>query len=109
MNLNSAQMKQAMKRMGISQDEIEVSKVIIVLEDKELVFDHPSVSRVKMGGQETFQIAGEYSEQISDQTPEISDDDIQTVMQQTGKSESEALAALQEAKGDLAQAILKLS
>ena len=109
MNMNSAQMKQAMKKMGVSQDELDAQKVVIVLADKELVFEKPSVSKVKMMGQETFQIAGPYHEQSKDAALDISDADIETVMQQTHCTKEQALAALTDAKGDLAEAILNIS
>jgi len=109
MNVNSAQMKQAMKRMGVTQDDLDAQKVIIVLADKELVFENPSVSKVKMMGQETFQVAGSYREQSRNAIPDINDADIETVMQQASCTKEQALVAIKAAKGDLAEAILKLS
>ena len=109
MNVNSSQMKQAMKKMGMSQEELDAEKVIIVTADKEIVFERPSVSRVKLMGQETFQVAGEYSERAKDTLPEITAADIETVMQQTGKDREEAISAIHESNGDLAEAIMKLS
>lgn len=101
-------MQQAMKRMGIQQVDIPAVKVIIQTEDKELVFSHPTVAKVNMMGQETYQIVGEAEERSLSFTPEISEDDIKTVMEQTGVSKEEAQKAIEEAKGDLAEAILKL-
>ncbi|MBS3126010.1 nascent polypeptide-associated complex protein [Candidatus Woesearchaeota archaeon] len=106
--LNPRKMAQAMKRMGIQQTEIEAKEVIIKLEDKELVFQNPQVSRVNMMGQETFQIIGNPEERSLSTAPEISEDDIKTVMDQTQCSEEEAKTAIEEAEGDLAQAILNL-
>lgn len=48
-------------------------------------------------------------EQLAEVAVEISDDDVAMVASQTGKSPKEARAALEEAKGDLAEAILKLT
>lgn len=95
-----------MRQMGIQQSEIKASEVIIKTADKEIVIKNPEVIRVKMGGQETFQIGGQITERALE--TEISLDDIKTVMEQAGVSEIEAKAALQKTKGDLAEAILML-
>ncbi len=101
-------MQQAMKKMGIQQVDVPAIKVIIQTADKEYVFDHPSVAKVNMMGQETYQIVGEAEERSLSSTPEISEDDIKTVMEQTGVGKEEAQKAIEEAKGDLAEAILSL-
>ena len=96
-----------MKQMGIAQEEIDASKVIIEKTDNtKIIIESPSVTKVKMQGQETFQIAGEIREETS--APEISEDDIKTIIEKTGKSKQEAKQAL-EKTGDLAEAILELS
>lgn len=122
-------MKQAMKKMGIKEEALEVSQVIMKLGDgKELVFESPQVSKVNMMGQETYQIVGEPVEREAgedessnaddsegsdssaeeDTTPEINDEDISTVAEQTGCSKEKAKEVLEECKGDLAEAILKI-
>lgn len=108
MNLNPRQMKQAMKKMGISQDEIQAEKVIIRLSDRDLVINNPEVSKVNMMGQETFQIIGEVQEELHDVTPSIDDEDIETVISQTSVTREQAIEAINDAEGDLAQAILSL-
>lgn len=107
--MNSKQMKQAMKKMGIAQQELEAKEVIIRFEDKEIIFTNPNVSKVNMMGQETYQIIGDSIERSLDTTPEISEEDIKTVMEQTGASEEQVLEVLKENNGDLADAILTLS
>ncbi len=122
--INPRMMKQAMKKMGIKEEALEVSKVIMKLGDgKELVFENPQVSKVDMMGQETYQVVGEPEEREAgeesnetesaeegseDTTPEINDDDINTVVDQTGCSKEKAKEVLEETKGDLAEAIIKL-
>ena len=101
-------MKQAMKRMGIQQQEIDAEEVIIRLEDREIVISNPQVSKVNMMGQETYQVVGEESERNLKSEPDISDEDVKTVMDQTGASEEEARKTLEQTKGDLAEAIMKL-
>lgn len=106
--VNPRQMQQMMKKMGIQQAEIPATKVIIQTPDKELIINQPSVTKVNMMGQETFQITGEVEEHELSTASEISEEDIKTVMEQTGKSREEAFAALEKSKGDLAEAIMKL-
>lgn len=102
-------MKQAMRKMGMEQEELEATEVIIRTAEKEIVFSQPSVSKVKMMGQESWQISGEYEERSRDSKVEISEDDIQTVVAQTGKHSEEARKAIEKHNGDLAAAILELS
>ena len=106
--INSRQAKSMMKRMGIQQQEIEAEEVIIRLADREIVISNPSVSKVKMMGQETYQIAGEETERSLNSTPDINEDDVKTVMEQAGVSEEVARKAIEEANGDLAEAIMNL-
>lgn len=102
--INPKQMQAVMKQMGMSQQEIPSSKVIIEKEDgNRIVINNPSVTKIKMQGQESFQVTGDVSEESG-----FSEGDIKVVMEKTNCSESEARNALEET-GDLAEAILKLS
>ena len=95
-----------MKQMGISQEEIDASRVIIEKQDNtKIIINSPSVTKINMQGQETFQIAGEITEESADK---FSQEDIETIMEKTGCTEMQAIEALEET-GDLAGAILKLS
>jgi len=107
--MNPRMMKQAMKRMGIKQEEIDdAEQVIIKCSGREIVIDSPGVSKVNMMGQDTFQVVGEISERELTTTPDISEEDVKTVMEQTKVSEEKARAAIEEADGDLAKAIMNL-
>ena len=107
--MNPRKMQQMMKRMGIQQVEIPATEVIIRSEDKEIVITDPSVSKVNMMGQETFQIAGgDVHERELSTEPEINEDDVKAVMEQAGVDEETAKKALEDAKGDLAAAIMGL-
>ena len=106
--MNPRQMRMAMKKLGIQQQEIDAKEVIIRLEDKEIVISNPSVTKVNMMGQDTYQVVGEESERSLSSEPEISEDDIATVAEQTGVSKEEAEQSIKDSKGDLAEAILKL-
>ena len=106
--MNSRAMAKAMKRMGIQQVELDAKEVIIRLEDKELVFANPQVAKVNMMGQETFQITGTPEERALSTEPEISEEDIQTVVDQTGVDKEKALETIKKHKGDIAAAIIEL-
>lgn len=105
-NINPKKMQAVMKQMGMVQEDIPASKVIIEkTDDNKIIIDNPSVIKIKMQGQETFQISGEIQEESS--APSISEDDIKTVMGKTNCTKEQAKEAL-ESTGDLAEAILKL-
>ena len=106
--MNPRKMQQMMKKMGIQQVDIPATEVIIKSEGKEIVITNPSVAKVNMMGQETFQISGEVNEREESSEPEISEDDVKTVVDQTGAPEEKAKQALEESGGDIAAAILAL-
>lgn len=106
--MNSRQMKQAMKKMGMQQEDLDAEEVIIRLADKDIVITNPDVAKVNMMGQETYQIVGEAQFVERDTTPKISEEDVQTVMEQANVEKQIALQAIHDAGGDLAQAILTL-
>jgi nascent polypeptide-associated complex subunit alpha len=106
--INPRQMNQMMKRLGINVKEIEnVEKVIIQTGDKEYVFENVEVTIMDAQGQKTYQITG--NPKIIDRKEEIKEEDIKLVIEQTGKSEEEAIKALEETNGDIAEAIMKLT
>ena len=105
-NIDPKKMQAVMKQMGLSQEEIDASRVMIEKNDGgKLVIENPSVMKIKMQGQESLQITGDIEEISGDK---FSEEDVRTVMEKTGCSEKEAEEALAET-GDLAEAILKLS
>lgn len=103
--LNPKDIEKAMKKLGIKQEQIEATEVIIKTTGKDLVIRNPQVSKVNMMGQDTLQIVGK----IEEVEVAISKEDILTVMQQAGVSEKEAKQALERNKGDIAKTILELS
>ena len=104
-NMNPRQMQKMMSRMGMQQQEVDASEVIIRTPEKELVFVKPQVSKINVMGQETWQIIGKAQER---ERETFSADDVRTVMEQAGTSEEKAREALKESSGDLAEAILRL-
>lgn len=105
--IDPKKMNALMKQMGISQDDIEANRVIIETSDKNIIINNPSVVKIKMQGQTSFQISGEVSEESAEQ--ETSEEDIKTIMEKTNCSEQEAKKALEISNGDLTEAILSLS
>jgi nascent polypeptide-associated complex subunit alpha len=106
--MNPRQMNQMMKRFGINVKEIEnVQKVIIQTDTKDYIFDDADVTMMDAQGQKTFQIIGK--PRIIERKESIPKEDIDLVAQQTGKSVEEAKKALEETKGDIAEAIIKLT
>ncbi len=117
--MSPKKMKGMLKNMGIDIDELEnVSEVIIRMPDKEIVITNPSVAIMDSHGTRSYQISGEATEratfsgaqEAAEEPPvEIPESDVQLVAAQTGANLPEAKAALEEAKGDLAAAIMKLA
>lgn len=111
--VNPRQMKQAMKRMGISQEEMKgVEEVVIRTADKEYVIKDAAVTCITMQGQKSYQVAGETEvrdrQAPKEEAPGIPEEDIQLVMSQTGASQEKAVQALLECDGQPAEAILKI-
>jgi nascent polypeptide-associated complex subunit alpha len=103
--LDPKKMQTMMKQMGISQEEIDASKVIIECSDKNIVINNPSVIKIKMQGQESFQITGDVSKEIKEENTE---EDIKIIMEKTGVSEDIARSALEKAEGNLTEALIEL-
>lgn len=98
-------MQGMMKKMGISQTSLNVNRVIFEMDDGNLVIDDPSVLKIKMQGQETYQVSGEAKEMEEEI---FSEEDIQMVVSQTEKTEDEVKEALEKTEGDIAEAIIAL-
>lgn len=95
-----------MKKMGISQTELPAKEVIIRMDEGEIVILNPTVSKVNLMGQETFQITGDIHERTA--AAAITDEDVKTVMEQAKTTAEKARQALEDNKGDIAAAILAL-
>jgi len=115
--MNSRQQKRMMQRMGMNMDSVaDVQQVIIRTSGKDIVIDEPEVAILEVQGQKMYQvIGGQVSEQAPSQRqgataaqPTFSEEDVQLVADQTGKSLEKAKEALEDCGGDLAKAILLL-
>lgn len=110
MGLSPKKLNQMMKQMGISVEEMDdVEEVVIKTADAELVFAEPEVSITDAQGSKMYQITGTPVERPKAESElEVSQEDVEIVMEKAGCSETEAKAVLTETKGDLAEAISKL-
>lgn len=105
--INPKQMQAMMRQMGIDQQEIDADEVTIKKSDgSKIVIENPSIQKITMKGQSSFQISGEIKEEPAEA---FSQADIDLVAEKSGKSKDEAKKALEENQGDIAQAILNLS
>jgi nascent polypeptide-associated complex subunit alpha len=109
MKMDNRNARRMMDRLGIDMKELEgVEEVIIRTSDRELHIKNASVSEVNAQGNRMFQVAGDV-EEVEVEKEEFSDEDVMLVQQQAGVSKERAVAALQEADGEVARAILKLT
>ncbi len=107
MGMNPRQMKKLMRQMGIKMEEIEgVTEVVIKMEGKEVVLKNPVVTAITAQGEKSYQIVGE--EEVRE-VLNIPEEDIQLVMEQAGVDRETARKALEETKGDIAEAIIRLT
>ncbi|MFH1425088.1 MAG: nascent polypeptide-associated complex protein [archaeon] len=109
-NLNPKQMQKMMKQLGMSTEQIDAEEVVIFLKNgSEMRISNPQVSRMKVQGQESFQISGDVQENAGSVSLDVSEDDVEMVVSQAGVSEEDAQKALEESGGDIAKAILSLT
>ncbi|NJD98470.1 nascent polypeptide-associated complex protein [Thermococcus sp. LS1] len=108
MGMNPRQMKKLMRQMGIKMEELEnVEEVVIKLPDREIILRDVSAMVITAQGEKSYQIVAGREEVRP--ILKISEEDIQLVMEQAGVDYETAKKALEEAEGDLAEAILKLT
>lgn len=104
--MDPKKMQGMMKQLGIKQEEVASKRVVIEKEDGgKIIIEEPSVVKINMQGQDSWQIMGNAHEEEA----RLKEDDVKLVMEKTGKSEEEAKKALEAAGGEVAQAIVDLS
>ena len=104
------QMRRMLDKMGLDMEEIpNVQEVIIKTDKKEIIIPKPSVTEMKSKENSIFQVIAESFEEKELEVQIFSEDDIILVCQQANCDEERAKEALAESKGDIAQAILKLT
>ncbi|MDE1845657.1 MAG: hypothetical protein KGH53_00005 [Candidatus Micrarchaeota archaeon] len=109
-NIDPRTLKTMMTRMGIKSTDIPATRVVIEGLDKNIVIEDPQVLSIEAQGSVSFQISGRVVEEAKAiEKVEISEDDINTVKEQTGIGDEGAVRkALEETNGDIAEAIIKL-
>jgi alpha-NAC-related protein len=108
-----------MKQMGINQEEISAERVIIEKSQENgggrIIIENPNVIKVKMQGQENFQISGDIREETEKEASKEEnqeqklESDIQTIVEQTGATKELAAIELEKNNGDIAETIISLS
>lgn len=99
-----------LEKMGVDLQEVpNVEQVIIRTAEKDLIIRAPNVSEMSVRGLRIFQVSGGEVEERVREKPRFSEEDIALVMQQANVSRDRAIAALTDADGDLAKAILSLT
>jgi nascent polypeptide-associated complex subunit alpha len=105
-NINPKQIQGMMKKMGIAQAEIPAERVRIECREKVILIENPSVVRINMQGQESFQISGD----VTEEEPEtFTNEDIELVIEKTKKPREIVAKVLEKNNGDIAQTIADLS
>ncbi len=111
MGLSPRDLRRALKRMGIEAEELKVTRVSLETQDgRTLIVDSPEVILVRAKGQPTMlYVVGEPKEvRVEARQAEVSEDDVRLVAEQAGVDLETARRALIDAKGDIAEAILRL-
>ncbi len=100
-----------MKQMGMKMDELgDIETVILKGPKREIVIEGAAVTSINMQGQKMYQITGgTVTETKKELELDIPEEDVLLVAQQANVSVDRARAALEDAEGDLARAILMLS
>jgi nascent polypeptide-associated complex subunit alpha len=101
-------MKAMMKKLGMNVEQIEdVQSIVIKTPKGNYVFDSADVQAMTMQGQTTYQITGDIRFEPAD--VEIPKEDVTMVAAQANVSEEKAKEALKASKGDIADAIIRLT
>jgi nascent polypeptide-associated complex subunit alpha len=122
---NQREMQQMMRRLGMSTEPVaDVEEVVVRTRTKEHVFAKPEVTILTIQGVRTYQVVGQpvirpkgsapapapASGAASPETPAEGppEEDVRLVMEQANVSREEAVEALFQAKGEPAEAIMKI-
>ncbi|KON29052.1 hypothetical protein AC482_07310 [miscellaneous Crenarchaeota group-15 archaeon DG-45] len=109
--IDSRRARRMMKQMGLKMDDLgDIERVILQGRGREIVIEGPAVTVIDMKGQRMYQVAGgKVTETAKEKELVIPEEDVLLVSQQAGVSMERARAALEDAEGDLARAILMLT
>ena len=101
-------MKAMMKKLGMNVEPIEdVQSIVIKTPKGNYIFDSAEVSAMTMQGTTTYQVVGDV--RFEPASAEILAEDVTMVAAQAKVTEEKAREALMATKGDIAEAIMRLS
>ncbi len=108
--MDPKQMASMMKQMGIKNEEVPAERVVIEKTDgSKIVIENPSVQSIDFQGQKSFQVSGKTREEAGGAAAkEKEKTDVDIIMEECACSREKAQKALDDANGDLAEAILSL-
>ena len=92
-----------MKKLNLNVRQVEAEEVIIMGKSRKIVIKNPEIMIANMVGREVYQITGDVEESVP-----ASEEDIQMVMEKTGKDRETVVGKLEELDNDLAKAIMEL-
>jgi nascent polypeptide-associated complex subunit alpha len=104
--VNPKQMEAMMKKMGINQEKIPAKRVIIETEDGDWIIENPDVMKIKMQGQESYQITGD--SHFQEETNLFEESDVTMVMEKTEMDREIVIEHLEKNDGDIAATIMEL-
>jgi nascent polypeptide-associated complex subunit alpha len=114
--MNPKKMQALMKQMGMAQEDIDATRVIIEKTDgTNITINNPEVAKVNMQGNTSYQVSGGDVEETTEEDIEQKDttnklaEDIVTIVSQTGCTEEQAAIELEKTNNDIAEAIINLS
>ena len=97
-----------MKKLGMQVEPIEdVESIVIKTPKGNWIFDSAEVTAMTMQGTTTYQVTG--NPRFEEAATVIPDEDVAMVAEQAQVSQEKAKEALVATKGDIAEAIVKLS
>ncbi len=118
---NPRQMEAMMRRLGMSSETVSgVEEVVVRTRTQEHVFRAPEVTILTVQGVRTYQVVGTPEVRPRSAAPPAAtggaapaptgppEEDVELVMSQANVSREEALEALLQAKGEPAEAIMRL-
>lgn len=109
MKFSNREIRRMMKKAGIAFEEVKnVDHIDIVMENGTVIrIDSPTIAKMKISGQVTYQITGE-ERVIEEKEINLTEEDIKIVMEQAGVDRELAVKALEMTDGDIAEAIIVL-
>lgn len=92
-----------MKKLNLNVRQVEAEEVVIRGKSRKIVIKNPEIMIANMVGREVYQITGDVEESVP-----ASEEDIQMVMEKTGRDRETVVGKLEELDNDLAKAIMEL-